>query len=104
MRPRRPGYLVDVHDQAIEVGGHCGLYVDLDLRESAPQPGDWIATRAGSRYLIVSVRPGRSHSHVCRYRLAVGRLPKHTEPPADVRVIWLRGYPRGSTTKTGDGS
>lgn len=95
-------FLVDGNDEVIAVGGHCGLYVDMQLEDQAPMPGDWIATPAGSRYLVDTVRLVRSprHSQVHRFQMHVGRLPKHTEAPADVRVIWLRWYPRGSSTPT----
>lgn len=65
--------------------------------------GDWIATEAGSRYLVETVRLVRSrrHAQVKRYQMHVGRLPKNTEPPADVRVLWLRWYPRASSRRTG---
>lgn len=102
MPPRRPKHptvthLVDGDDQVLEVTGHCGLYIDLQLDDPSPAPGDWIASSAGSRYLVDTVRAVRSrrHSQVRRYQMRVGRLPKHTTPPADVRVIWLAWYPRG---------
>lgn len=102
MTPRKPKppvtHVVDASDQVIEVGGRCGLYVDLQLEDSAPMPGDWVATEAGSRYLVDDVHLVRSrrHAQIKRYQLKVGRLPKHLEPPADVHVIWLAWYPRGS--------
>lgn len=86
-------------DQPIETEGHCGLYIDLSPWDAAPIPGDWIATPAGSRYLVDTARLVRSrrHSQRKRYQMRVLRLPKHTEPPDDVRVIWLRWYTRGAT-------
>lgn len=103
MTPRKPKppvtHLVDGDDQVIEVGGQCGLYVDLQPDEPAPIPGDWVATNAGSRYLVDDVRLVRSrrHSQIKRYQMRMLRLPKNTSPPADVRVIWLRWYPRGGS-------
>lgn len=99
---RRPKHatrtaVVDGDDQVLEITGHCGLHIDLALEDAAPAPGDWIATAAGSRYLVDTVRAvkSRRHSQVRRYQMRVGRLPKHVTPPEDVRVIWLAWYPRG---------
>lgn len=101
--PRRkpaPNHVVDGEDQILEVGGHCGLYVDLQPEDSAPMRGDWIATPAGSRYLVDDVHVVRraKHAQVKRYRMRCLRLPKDAVPPADVHVIWLRWYPRGRRT------
>lgn len=92
-----PSYVVDGDDQVLEVGGHCGLYLDMNPSDPAPTPGDWIATQAGSRYLVdhVHVVRRRRHTQQTRYQMRTLRLPKHTTPPADVRVIWLAWYPRG---------
>lgn len=78
------------------LGDTCKLYVDLPPEQPAVIAGDWVATEAGSRYLVLSSRLGRSSKHAQRNRwhLQVARLPKHTEPPEDVRVIWLRWYSR----------
>lgn len=93
-----PTVVLDGEGAIIELGGQCGLYIDLQLEDSAPMPGDWIATNAGSRYLIDHVHLVRSrrHSQVKRYQLRCLRIPKHTPPPDDVHVIWLSWYPRGS--------
>lgn len=102
MTPRRsrptPTHLVDGEDQVIEVGGHCSLFIDLDPGASAPVPGDWVATKAGSRYLVDHVHPVRrkSPTRQKRYQMQMLRLPKHTRPPEDVKVIWLSWYPRGA--------
>lgn len=104
MTPRktRPAqtHVVDGDDQVLEVGGRCGLYIDLQLEDSAPMRGDWVATDAGSRYLVDDVRlvKSRRHAQVKRYQMQVLRLAKHTTPPADVHVIWLAWYPRGRRT------
>lgn len=92
-----PSHVVDAAGEPIQVGGVCGLYIDLQPEDSAPMRGDWIATDAGSRYLVDDVHLVRSkrHAQVKRYRMRVLRLPKDTEPPEDVSVIWLRWYPRG---------
>lgn len=105
MSPQRrrsytPSYAVDAGGQVLEIGGQCGLYVDLQPEDSAPMRGDWVATEAGSRYLVDDVHLVRSakHRQVKRYRMRCLRLPKDAEPPADVHVIWLRWYPRGRRT------
>lgn len=92
-----PSYVVDATGEVLEVGGHCGLYIDLQPEDSAPIRGDWVATEAGSRYLVDDVRLVRSrrHAQVKRYQMRTLRLPKHAVPPADVHVIWLAWYPRG---------
>ena len=102
MTPRKPRpprtHVVDGDDQVLEVGGQCGLFIDLQPEDQAPMPGDWIATEAGSRYLVDDVRVVRRarHAQVKRYQMRCLRLPKHTTPPGDVRVIWLSWYPRGT--------
>lgn len=80
----------------VEIHSECGLYIDLPLGD-AVKPGDWIATPAGSRYLVLTARrvKSRRHAQQSRYQMRVGRLAKHTEPPEDVRVIWLHWYRRG---------
>lgn len=90
-------HVVDGEDHVLELGGHCGLYVDLQPDEPAPMTGDWVATNGGSRYLVDTVRlvKSRRHAQIKRYQMQMRRLPKHTDPPEDVRVIWLRWYPRG---------
>lgn len=92
-----PERVVDADDQVIEVGGHCGLFVDLSPDDAAPAIGDWLATHAGSRYLVDHVRVVRRRqpATAVRYQLRTLRLPKHTTAPDDVRVIWLSWYPRG---------
>jgi hypothetical protein len=96
-----PHWTVDAAGAPIEVGGHCGLHVDLQPEASAPMRGDWVATEAGSRYLVDDVRMVRSrrHAQVKRYQLQVLRLPKGTEPPEDVHVIWLTWYPRARSSR-----
>ena len=79
------------------LGDICSLYIDLSPAAPAIEPGDWITTRAGSRYLVGgrAVRTGhrRPRSGV-RWQLSVHRLPRHCEVPADVRAIELRWYRR----------
>lgn len=96
-----PSWVVDAAGDPIEVGGHCGLYIDLQPDASAPMRGDWVATEAGSRYLVDDVRLVRSrrHAQVKRYQMRVLRLPKNVEPPEDVHVIWLSWYPRARSTR-----
>jgi hypothetical protein len=90
-------HVVDGNGDVHEVGGHCGLYLDMQLDDPAPMPGDWVATEAGSRYLVDQVQRirHRRHRQQQRYQLRVLRLPKHADPPEDVHVIWLQWYPRG---------
>jgi hypothetical protein len=73
-----PHWVIDVAGDPIEVGGHCGLHIDLQLEAAAPMRGDWVATDAGSRYLVDDVHLVRSrrHAQVKRYQLRVLRLPK----------------------------
>lgn len=98
MSTRLPSFVVDASDEVIEAGGQCGLFIDMALDDTPPRPGDWVATKAGSRYLVDSVRPVRHRGRTQRqrYQMGVLRLPKHTEPPDDVAVIWLTWYPRGA--------
>lgn len=88
---------VDAAGDPLEVGGHCGLFLDMRPDDQAPAVGDWIATEAGSRYLVdhVHVVRRRAPTGTVRYQLRTLRLPKHTTPPEDVRVVWLSWYPRG---------
>jgi len=74
----------------------CGLSIDLPDRIAAPAVGDWIATRAGSRYLITASQPVQPHTprQLVRHQLRCLRLTKHCPIPDDVRVIRLRWYPR----------
>jgi len=97
----QPSYVVDAAGEPIQVGGVCGLYVDLQPEDSAPMRGDWVATEAGSRYLVDDVHLVRSarHRQVKRYRMRVLRLPKDVAPPDEVNVIWLRWYPRARRTR-----
>jgi hypothetical protein len=98
-KTRRPPrtWTVDTEGEPIRTGGRCGLYVDLPRDDTTPEPGDWLATPAGSRYLVDDVHPVRHRNRTPhqRYQLQVLRLPKHTDPPTDVHVIWLSWYPRG---------
>jgi hypothetical protein len=93
---KAPGW-IQVGEQTIALGGHCGLFIDMPLDVPAPMVGDWVATEAGSRYLVDHVHVVRrtKQAQQKRYQLGVRRLPKHLEPPQDVHVIWLSWYPRG---------
>jgi len=101
VRHPSPSYVVDAAGEPIEVGGVCGLYIDLQLEDTSPMRGDWIATEAGSRYLVDDVHLVRSrrHAQVKRYRMRCLRLPKDTPWPGEVNVIWLRWYPRARRTR-----
>lgn len=82
----------------VSLGGSCGLYIDIGYGGEAPMPGDWIATEAGSRYLVTSsrlVRRRSVHAQQQRYQLRCDRLPKDEPIPDDVVVIWLSWYRRG---------
>lgn len=96
--PRDPRAVLDADGYPIEVGGSCGLFLDIHERWSAPAVGDWIATPAGSRYLIDSVRPVKRRTRrpgVQRFHMRCLRLPKNAAAPADVAVIEMSWYPRG---------
>jgi hypothetical protein len=60
------------------------------------EPGDWIATQAGARYLVVtSRRMQRRDPAACpRYALTCERMPRGCDLPEDVVCRWLRWYPR----------
>lgn len=82
------------------LGDVCTLSpLDMPLDE-AIAVGDWVATEAGSRYLVLEAHRVNStkHRQVNRYRLRCARLPKHEPIPDDVTVIWLRWYPRRRKT------
>lgn len=100
VRHPAPTHVVDADGQALEVGGHCGLHIDLQLEDASPMRGDWVATEAGSRYLVddVHVVRRRRRAQAKRYQLRCLRLPKHAPPPDEVRVIWLTWYPRARAT------
>lgn len=74
----------------------CSLFMDLGDPFAAVAPGDWVATSAGSRYLVVGSRRVRSriHQQRNRWQLTCSRLERGSAPPPDV-VCWeLRWYPR----------
>lgn len=80
----------------VPAGAVCGMSIDLPPDVDAPGEGDWIVTRAGSRYLIThsrAVRP-RAPRPLVRYQMRCLRLTKHCPVPADVRAIGLRWYRR----------
>jgi hypothetical protein len=76
--------------------GECGLYMDL-APDAAVAPGDWIATEAGSRYVVMTARRvnRRKHAQQARWQMRVGKLARGLEPPGDVVVWWLHWYRRG---------
>jgi len=78
------------------IGAPCSLSIDLAADMPAPAAGDWIVTRAGSRYLVTTSRPvqPRTPRELVRHQLRCLRLTKHCPIPDDVRVIGLRWYPR----------
>lgn len=93
------GWTVDAAGDPVELGGQCGLFIDMAPDDQAPAPGDWVGTDAGSRYLVQHVHVVRraKHCQQKRYQLRCARLPKHVEAPADVWVIWLQWYPRAAS-------
>lgn len=81
------------------VGEPCGLTIDIGPRD-AIAPGDWIATNAGARYLVTASRRGNPrarHTQQVRWHLGVVRLDRDVDPPDEVRVWWMRWYPRDRT-------
>jgi hypothetical protein len=95
----RPTAAAEGHQEGpnAATGEPCGLSIDLPGDVAAPAEGDWIVTRAGSRYLITSSRPvqPRAARDGVRYQLRCLRLARHIPVPADVRAIGLRWYARG---------
>lgn len=92
----RPKNAPQSDGQSIQLGSEVGLYFDTHPSH-AVAPGDWVATEAGSRYLVLHVRRGKArarHAQQVRLHLRVARLPKHTEPPADITTWWMTWYPR----------
>lgn len=79
----------------VTVLSECGLFLDVPLGE-AVAPGDWIATAAGARYLVLTARRvvTRRHAQCERYTLRVGRLQRGRPVPDDVVCWQLRWYPR----------
>lgn len=78
-------------------GATCGLYVDMPLGV-AVVAGDWVATEAGARYLVLTsrkVNQRSGHRQQDRYSLRCARLERDIDPPDDVHVVWLRWYTRG---------
>lgn len=80
----------------VAVLGECGLFMDVAPND-AVREGDWIATDAGSRYLVLSARRvnRRKHSQSVRYQMRVGRLARNRGIPDGVHCWTLRWYPRG---------
>lgn len=83
-------------DTGDAVLSECGLFMDVALDE-AVREGDWIATDAGSRYLVLSARrvQRRKHAQSVRYQMRVGRLTRHRPIPDGVHCWTLNWYPRG---------
>lgn len=83
--------------EALPTFGTCSLYIDLPLG-AAVLPGDWVATEAGSRYVVDTARrveTRKRHSQRNRWTLRVQRLAKDTPIPDDVKVWWIAWYARG---------
>lgn len=63
-------------------------------------PGDWIATEAGARYLVLrshlvrATTRRRDRMQRNRHRLRCARLERNLPIPHDVHVWWMRWYPR----------
>ena len=75
-------HVVDAGNTLVTAGRECGLFIDIPPGE-AVAVGDWIATDAGSRYLVTDakhVHRTKTHAQRNRFRLRCARLPKHTGP------------------------
>lgn len=88
-------------------GEPVGLYIDLPYEHpDSPAAGDWIATDAGSRYLITRVHRVvprlAKNQHRRRYQLSCVRLAKHAEIPTDITAWWLNWYPRDPRRLAGE--
>ena len=80
------------------------LSVDMPTSADPIHPDDWIATAAGSRYVVTHARPvkcrpkiagcDRCADQVMRWAVSVERLPKHEPIPDDVRVINFHWHKR----------
>lgn len=94
-RPGNANSLTLVRKSEHFLGTECGLYIDVAL-EDAVAPGDWVATEAGARYLVLSSRLVRSRLHAQRnrFQLRCARLERDVEPPDDVVTWWMRWYSR----------
>jgi hypothetical protein len=81
------------------VGEVVALHLDVPMLE-AVAPGDWIATDAGARYLVVASRHvrGRIHDQRNRWQLQVRRLERGCAVPDDVHCWQMRWYPRARRT------
>lgn len=73
------------------VEGDCRLQVDLRASAAPLEVGDWVATVAGSRYVIVGLRRMRRRrvAAMVRYGLKCRRMGHGVVPPVGVRVVWL---------------
>jgi hypothetical protein len=74
----------------------CGLYLDLADPFEAVAVGDWVATEAGARYLVVTARKvhPRLHAQRNRWQMTCLRLDRDRDVPADVHCWWVRWYSR----------
>lgn len=79
-----------------QLGDLCSLYLDMPPGQSGLNRGDWVITKAGSRYLVETARAVRPHQPrpTVRWQLTVHRLTEHCTIPVDVRVVELRWYRR----------
>lgn len=87
-------------------GDPCTLYMDLPYEHpDHPEVGDWIATAAGSRYLIQQVRvvvPRMAkNQHRRRYVMLCVKLAKHSVPPPDTTTWWLTWHERSPRNERG---
>lgn len=94
-----PGF--DTSSVVVDGARPVSLFIDLGDPTAAVAQGDWIASEAGSRYLVLSARKVRSRLHAQRnrWRMTCGRLPKHTLPADGSRVWWMTWYPRKKRTR-----
>lgn len=79
-----------------EVLSECSMSIDLGNPRDGIAPGDWLATDAGSRYLVLTSRrvATRGHAQRNRWTMRVGRLPKNEPIPPGTAVWWVEWYER----------
>lgn len=73
-----------------------GLFIDLGDPFAAVAVGDWLATDAGARYLVVASHhvTSRGHAQRNRWRMRAVRLQRGCDVPTDVICWWVYWYDR----------
>lgn len=76
--------------------GECSLFIDLGDPTAAIAEGDWLATDAGSRYVVLTSHRvlSRGHQQRNRWRMRCARLAKDEPIPPGTPVWWIEWYPR----------